>query len=170
MACVSAAEQLLDQLPDTPLTRRERQSLSVTAQALASAPQRAGRGRAVLEVVASRRGVKRIALTAQQQAKLTMLPERVAAQVRKLMELGWFDYAKKELLAGRNPGAKGWRHVFCERLLLGGATRGQLQIAFMERLDLKEASAKVQVSLAVAVFAAGGLVREIQGKLRVSAN
>jgi len=157
-------------MPDTPATRRERLSLSVTAQALAGPPARAGKGEGARTVVASSRGVKRMTLTEDEEKRLALLPERVAGQVRTLLERGWFRFAGQEMRAGRNPGGKGWKRVLCQALIDGNVTRTQLQLALVGRLELTPASAKVQASLAIAVFTAGGLCREVGGVLRLSSN
>lgn len=169
-SCVVVALKVLDQLPDSPLTRRERLALTVTRQALTSAPQGQGGNAPSRTVVANSRGVKRMTLTPDEEARLRTLPGRVASQARQLFERGWFAFAKREMLAGRNPADKGWKRVLCAQLIADGCSRADLQRAFQEQLGLKEASAKVQVSTAVAVFLAGGLVREFGGALRLSSN
>lgn len=168
--CLAQARAVLDALPDTPLTRRERLALGVTCIALERAPQ--GHGGPVTQrvVVASSRGVRRMTLTKEETQRLTALPAKIASQVGRLMELGWFDYARRELLAGRNPGEKGWKKVLCDALLAGQMNRQQLQQALVTQLGLKPESAKVQASVGIAVFAAGGLLREGPRGLRLSAN
>lgn len=111
-------------------------------------------------MVASSRGVKRMPLSDADQARIEQLPKRVASQVKRLMERGWFQFARSELLAGRNPGAKGWMRVLCAKLLQGPVTRPQLQLAFQQELQLAPASAKVQASVSIAIVIAGRMVRE----------
>jgi hypothetical protein len=89
---------------------------------------------------------------------------------KQLFERGWFDFARRELRAGRNPGRKDWQRIFCAGLLQGGTTRDSLQLAFQEQIGLKSASARVQVSKAVSLFLAGGLVRENAGRLVINPN
>ena len=82
-----------------------------------------------------------------------------------MLQTGWFDFARAELEAGRNPAEKGWRHTFCSQLLQGNATRETLRIAFITELELTPDSAKVQLSNALAIFAAGRLAVESRGEL-----
>jgi hypothetical protein len=168
--CVSAAAQVLAGMPDEPRIRQSRLDLAVTRTALLGAPQGVEGGRAARKVVESSRGVKRVALTAREEALLATLPIRVGKQVRRLLERGWFDYAHAELRAGRNPADKGWKRVMCQLLIEGGQTRQALQLAFQEQLGLSPESARVQASLAMSVFTAGRLVVETQGRLRIASN
>ncbi|QFZ84521.1 hypothetical protein GFK26_17990 [Variovorax paradoxus] len=121
-------------------------------------------------VVASTRGVQRVSLTPKEEALVQGLPKRVASQVRSLMTTGWFEFARAELLAGRNPADKGWKDTYCRQLLGGQATRESLRLAFMQELNLTAASAKVQLSNALSIFAAGNLAVETGGKLQLVAN
>ena len=170
VGCVYEASAFLDSLPNNPLTQRERLTLTVTRQALTSSP-RAGEGSEVSPVVvASSRGVRRIALTQAQLDYIAPLPQKVASQVKKLMERGWFEFAKAELRAGRNPAAKGWQRVLCATLLKGGATRATLELAFVEQLGMTSKSARVQLSVGLAIFAAGRLATEKFGQVSLSPN
>jgi len=169
-ACVFEATAFLESLPTNPLTQRERLSLTLTRQALASTPSGSEGTAPAQRVVASSRGVKRIELTPGQLGSIAALPQRVGSQVKKLMERGWFDFARQELHAGRNPASKGWQRVFCSALLAGGASRSELELALVESLDLSEASARVQVSVGMAIFAAGRVATERFGKFSVSPN
>jgi hypothetical protein len=140
--------------------QRERLALSVTRQALTRSPVLRDVGRVGQGVVASSRGVKRLTLTAHDQALIDKLPKRVGTAVKRLMELGWFAYARSELMAGRNPATKGWMRVMCAKLLQGPVSRPQLQLAFQQELGMTPASAKGQVSVSIAILFAGGIVRE----------
>ena len=168
--CVYEAFLLLDSLPVNPLTQRERLTLTVTRQALAASPR--ARGRAVVPplVVASSRGVKRIALNQEQLAHVAALPAKVASQVKKLLERGWFEFAKGELRAGRNPASKGWQRILCAHLLTGGATRTQLELALVTELQISPPSARVQLSVGIAIFAAGRLAIETFGQVKLLPN
>lgn len=168
--CVFDAEQLLASMPNNPLTQRERLALSVTRQALVSAPPMQGRAAPEPTVVASVRGVKRISLNAQQLDEIARLPARVASQVKTLMERGWFVYAKGELRAGRNPADKGWKKVLCQLLLRGGGSRAELELAFCQQLDMSAGSARMQASAGLAIFAAGRLATERFGRIELSPN
>ncbi len=165
-SCVSRAAAQLEALPDSPVKHRARLALSVTGQALVGLPQ----GVALPQVAASTRGVQRIALTPAQESDLQTLAPRVRSAVRKLMERGWFAYAKSELAAGRNPADKGWQHLLCRLLLGGGIERDQLHLAFARGLDLTPGSARAQASVALAVFAVGQLTRESRGRVTFNPN
>jgi hypothetical protein len=168
--CVSAAGALLDQLPVTDHTQRARLDWAVACKALAGTPARAVKGEGAPTVTASTRGVKRIDLSTAETALVAALPPRVASPVRQLLQRGWFDFARRELAAGRNPAAKGWMRVTCQALLDGRPTRAELLLAFQQQLGLSEPSARVQASIALAVFAAGQLAHEAGGRIRVTAN
>jgi hypothetical protein len=164
--CVSRAAAQLEALPDSAVKQRARLALSVTSQALGRSPQ----GDAVPPVAASTRGVQRIALTPAQESDLQTLAPRVRSAVRKLMERGWFAYAKGELSAGRNPADKGWQRLLCRLLLSGGIERDQLHLAFAQELALTPGSARAQASVALAVFAVGQLTRESRGRITFNPN
>lgn len=168
--CLFEAAQFLEQLPCNPLTKRERQSFAITQRAYASVPRGAGDTSTCKTVVASTRGLKRVALRSDEEALLRTLPERVAKQLRQLLERGWFDFAKTELRAGRNPATKGWKRVFCDAILQGQATRASLALALVQKLDLTPESARVQTSVGIAIFAAGRLATEQFGQLVFSHN
>lgn len=168
--CIGEADALLADMPDNPLTQRERLSLSVTRQALMGTPPSMGRGPGQPGVVANARGVKRIVLTPSQLDEIGRMSSRVASQVRTLMEKGWFVYAKAEMLTGRNPGGKGWKKVLCGLLCAGGCTREQLELAFCEQLGMTPGSARMQVSAGMAIFAAGRLATECHGRITISPN
>lgn len=163
--CLVDAGALLERLPDNPLTKRERLSFALTNKALTSVPRRAGDTNPQLTVAASSRGLKRVTLAQSEEQMIQTLPDRVAKQVRQLMERGWFDFARSELRAGRNPATKGWKKVLCECLLKGNVSRPGLVLALTEQLNLTPASAKVQASVGISIFAAGRLATEQFGQL-----
>lgn len=165
--CVSAASALLESLPNNPLTRRERLSLVLTRRVLASVPPQ---GADPDVVTTSRRGVKRLVLGAAQLQALAGLPPRVAAQLRADTERGWFDFARRELATGRNPATKGWKKLLCAALLTGGVTRAELQTAFVEQLCMTPGSARAQVSVGIAYFAAARLASERFGRFTLTPN
>jgi hypothetical protein len=167
-SCVGEAGAFLLTLPATPITTRARKSLAVTARALLSKPQTAVEGEGTPEQRPAPTST-RAPLTAAEESLLACLAKRVRSQAKTLMETGWFDFARGELAAGRNPADKGWRHIFCQQLLAGSATRASLRAAFAEQLDLTPQSAKVQMSTAVSIFAAGQLAVESGGVLRLIA-
>lgn len=158
--CLSEAEKLLGEMPDTPEIKRERQSFAVTWIAFTSVPAVTDRGNPQRTVVASSRGLKRIVLSKEQSSLVACLPKRIATQARQLMERGWFDYAKSELSQQRNPANKGWKKVFCEELMNRRATRKSLEVALSSQLALTPHSARVQTSVGIAIFAAGRLATE----------
>ncbi len=170
-SCGHAASSLLETLPCNPLTQRERLSLSLTRRALAGLPAQ-GSCPMPQRVVAttSRGGIKRCTLSAAQLSQFDSLPARVCAPARQLAERGWFDFARAEFRAGRNPASKGWRHVFCDLLLAGGTTRAELTLALVERLDLTPQSAKVQASVGMSIFAAGRIATEQGGHFALLPN
>lgn len=170
VGCVTTAAQLVAAMPDTPITQRERQLLSVTHQAFARGSHAGDAGQSSVQVMASSRGIKRIALTAAEQKLVDALPDRVGTAVKRLLERGWFQHARNELAAGRNPAPKGWQRVLCAQILAGDASRATLQQAFVEQLGMSPASAKVQASTGLAIFAAGRVIVEAQGSVRLRAN
>lgn len=150
----------LDSLPNSPLVQGERQRLSLSRQALTDAP------RAISRSVS----LQRIGLTAKQEATVKSLGQAVGSMARQLFERGWFDFARTEMAAGRNPGRKDWQRIFCHALIRGGITRDALQLAYQEQLKLTPGSARVRVSKAVTLFLAGRLVVESGGRLQFSHN
>lgn len=168
--CAFEASELLESMPESPLTQRTRLALSLTRQAFTSVPQ-PGRGSVSQPVVvASPGGIRRIALSQEQLADLATLPPRVAKQVKTLKERGWFRFAKAELVAGRNPADKGWKRVLCHLLLTGGGTRASLELAYCEQLAMTPGSARMQVSAGLAVFAAGRLATVQFGRIELLPN
>lgn len=154
--CLRAAARVLLQLPNDPSVIDARKHLALTGRALLGPPSTEG------EVQGAR-----APLSAREVALVASLPKRVASQVRTMLETGWFDFARTELHAGRNPADKGWRRVYCTQLLAGGATRDTLRMAFIQELGLTPASAKVQLCNALAIFAAGEIACESDGLLRL---
>lgn len=101
---------------------------------------------------------------------MASLGKAAGSLARQLFERGWFEFAKREMAAGRNPGRNEWQRIFCAALMRGGISRESLQLAYQERLDLTPGSARVRVSKAVSVFHAGRLVVETGGRLVISHN
>jgi hypothetical protein len=165
--CVISAGAALDAIDD-PGVARARLDLSIAMRAFASKPPVGAEGDSV-RVVASTRGVKRYMLHPEQEKLFAAMPKRVGAAVRHLFQIGWFDYAKAELRAGRNPGDAGWKGVFGSLLVKGECTRGQLQEA-LQAQGLSPGSAKVQASIAVSVFEFGGLVQTMGSKITLRGN
>jgi hypothetical protein len=155
---------------ETPLIKRERQVLTLTRQALTSMPVHRVEGKVAPLIVASTRGVSRLVLTQAQLDDIALLPKKVASQVKRLQERGWFQFAKTEMRAGRNPASKGWLRVFCAKLIKGGIERDNLVLALSESLDLSPASARVQASVGISIFAAGRLATERFGKFELHPN
>ena len=153
----------LDSLGDTPTLKQERLRLSLTKQALVRAP----RTEAGCETVLPKR---RAALSEAQERTAASFGRATSVTIRQMFSRGWYDYAKAELHAGRNPGLKKWQSIFCAALIDGGISRASLQLAFQEQLALKPESARVQVSKAVNIFLAGRLVIETHGRLVISPN
>lgn len=168
--CLYEARCFLETLPDNPLTQRERLALAVTCSAFASSPPKEGGAVNTPRVVASSRGFKRMVLSAAQLDSVAQLPIKVATQVRQLLQRGWFDFARCEMKLGRNPAGKGWRKVFCDLLLAGGARRAGLELALVEQLDLSPAAARVQASVGVSVFVAGHIASERFGQFTLGPN
>lgn len=160
-SCLRDARAFVLALPDDELSQGARRQLALTTRALLTTPASAPEGQGA--------PTTRAPLTVAESALVASLPKRVASQVRGLLETGWFDYARSELAAGRNPAAKGWKHVYCQQLLTGRATRETLRMALIESLDLTPASAKVQLCNALSIFAAGNLAVESGGQLRLIA-
>jgi hypothetical protein len=168
--CVSEAYAILESLPDNPITQRERQTLTITRIALTEMPRARGRALIPTVVVATSRGRSRIVLCDQQLRQIALLPARVASQVRRLSETGWFSFAVSEMREGRNPATKGWQRVFCRALLAGGASRAALEMALVEQLSMTEASAQVQVSVGLSIFAFGRVATLQLGHFTLSQN
>jgi len=162
--CGYKASVLLESLPDNPLTQRERLSLTLTRRALASSPQTNGG-----QVSTSTRGVRRGTLSVSQLGEIATLTPKIASQVRRLASLGWFDFAKQELRAGRNPAGKGWRRILCAMILTGG-TRATLELALVEQMGLTPGSARMQASVGLSIFAAGRIATMQFGQITLLAN
>jgi hypothetical protein len=165
VGCVLTASQLVARMPDSAHARRARQALAVARTVLLTPPEHGVRGEPARAVVASSRGRKRMTLSEREEAIVARLPAKVASAVRSAFESGWFEHARTELAAGRNPAEKGWRKVLCHAML-GQWSRPQVIAAFQGELGLTESSAKVQVSVGIAMFAAGGLIVDAGGRLR----
>jgi hypothetical protein len=161
-ACLTQAIEFLETLPNSPLTQRERQRIALSRQALASSP--AG---------ANSTGVgtsKRVSLNAEQEGVIAGLGKAVASMAKQLFERGWYEFAHRELKAGRNPGRNDWQRILSAGLIQGGISRDALQLAYQKQLNLTPGSARVRVSKAVSVFLAGRLITEVSGVLVISPN
>jgi hypothetical protein len=162
--CTHEALQFLDAQPDSPLMQRERLRLAVVAQALGRPPDQAAEGQGA----PAREG--RLPITAEQRQVLAQLAAPIATMAKKLFERGWFDFARREMLQGRNPGTTNWQRVLCGHLIGGGISRQALQLEYQQSLGMTAGSARVRVSRAVALFAAGGLVVEFDNRLQLRRN
>lgn len=160
VACAVTATQFLESFPTSPSITRERERMSLVRQALTSSPAQ-GQGAGT---------TKRVPLNAKQQGVLDGMAKQTASLVRQLFEKGWFDFARREMAAGRNPGKKDWQKLLCEALMNGGTTRADLVMAYRDKLGMTPGSAKVRASKAVAVFTAGNLLVERDGYLYLSLN
>lgn len=163
LGCADAALRLVEGMPDSPLLQRERQRLSLARQALGGAPRAEGAGEGA-------RARTRVGLTPEQQRAVASLGKAAGSLARQLFERGWFEFARRELAAGRNPGRNDWQRILCAGLMKGGISRQQLQLAYQEQLELTPGSARVRVSKAVSVFLAGRLVVEVEGRLQINPN
>lgn len=156
-SCVGSALSLLDTMGESERARKEKLRLAAVGKMLAGAPQQFGAGK------------YRVALDECQEERLKSLPEAVASMVRQLQVKGWFEFARREMMQGRNPAGSSrrdaWMRLLCRELVAGGTTRKALCMAYMQELGMTPGSAKVRVSKAVSVFLAGGLLREISGRL-----
>lgn len=114
--------------------------------------------------------VTRVPLSKQQESTVAHLGKATSSMSRQLFERGWFEFAKSEMRAGRNPGKKGWQQILCDFLMRGGVSRGDLQMAYEQQLNLTPGSARVRVSKAVSVFFAGRLIIESNEKIVLSSN
>lgn len=146
--------------------QRERHRLVLIGATLASARSGAASGQGE-RTVADHPG--RIGLSPKQELELQRLPQRVASQVRSLWQKNWFEFARRELLQGRNPAPTGWKRTFCLLLINGGCSHQQLEHA-LQAQGLSPGSARSQASLAAAVFHAGRLIAHRQGRYTVSPN
>lgn len=162
--CVLSAQQFIEAQPDSPLMQRERLRLAVVSQALGRAPQRGGAG----EGAPVREG--RLPITAEQRSTLAQLAAPVATMARKLFERGWFEFARREMERGRNPGTNEWQRLLCGHLIGQGVSRAALQLQYQQALNLTPGSAKVRVSRAVTLFTAGGLITEFDNRLQLRRN
>jgi hypothetical protein len=161
---------VLAKLPDEAGVRRARQDLVLAAKLLQGSPAKQGGEVPDRTITASTRGVTRVSITAGEQQVIDAAPKRVQSQIRRGFECGWFDHVRAEMQAGRNPAAKGWRHIMVRALLEGGWSRARLAFAFQAELGMAPSSAKVKVSDAVAIFLAGQLVCELNGALHFTSN
>lgn len=155
--CLTLAETRLAAMPDLPEVDTARRNVAVARSALA--------GPTTAPAKASTRGVVRRKLTERELSRIKGLPPRVACQVRTLLERGWFEFARVELAAGRNPAKKGWMRVVFQQILERRATRESIKLAFVEELGMKPKSAIVQASLGIATLVALDLVREVAGRI-----
>lgn len=162
--CALEAARFLEQQPESPLMQRERLRLAVVIQGLGRSPDGCGEG----EGAPVREG--RLPITAEQRLTLTGLAAPVASMAKKLFERGWFEFARRELLRGRNPGANDWQRVLCRNLIGDGVSRKALLLQYQQELGMKEGSARVRVSRAVSLFTAGGLITEFDGRLQLRRN
>lgn len=169
-SCSGEAFSFLESLPDNPITRIERQSLSLTRKALTSTPSHFHPSEPQPRVVASSRGLKRALLGEAMLDEISRLPPRVVSQVKRLAENGWFDHAKSELRLRRNPADKGWRKIFCNHLLAGGCDRSELESSLVSEAGLSATSARVQTSVGLSIFAAGRVATVQFGRFIVSPN
>ncbi len=165
VACARSAEQALLRMPESPLLKSERLRIAVVRQALTSVPLGAVEGEG-----APRAKPNRLPLSAQQEEFIASLPQQVASMVRKLQTRGWFEFARSEMLAGRNPGRNDWQKILCAKLIAGGVSRKDLALAYESQLRMTPGSAKVRVSKAVSVFTAGGLLVELSSCLYLRQN
>lgn len=170
MSCHAEALSFVQSLPETPAIAKKRQALVLVGKALRAIPHGGVGGKSVPLIKKSVRGVRRVLLDASQLDQIATFPPRVASQLKQLLERGWFDFAKGEIRAGRNPADKGWKKVFCELLINGNATRRDLELAFVEQLDMSPGSARAQVSVGISIFAAGRLATEVSGRVVLNPN
>lgn len=160
-SCLNQAESMLSRFADTETASRERQRLALSRQALTSSPS---------ESVGAGGSIKRATLSSEQENALSRLGKATSSLSRQLLEKGWFEFARSEMRAGRNPGKKGWQQILCDFLIQGGVSRGDLQLAYQEQLNLTPGSARVRVSKAVSVFFAGRLIIETNNKIVLAGN
>lgn len=158
--CADAAAAFFDTLPDTPVLKRERQRIALVRQALTG-------GTPTGDVPGTS---KRAPLSAEQQAVVAGLSQQTGSLVRQLFEKGWFQFARREMAAGRNPGHRNWQRILCQALMDGGITRPALIQAYQQQLGLTPGSAKVRAHKAVTVFRAGGLLTERNGRIELLLN
>lgn len=168
--CSYQAYALLETFPNNPLTQRERLALTVTRIALTGMPQGSARTEGSTAPVAYPYVEGRVALSLATLDSLSRLSGKVAAQARQLMERGWFDFARSELAAGRNPAAKGWKKIFCAALLHTQCTRASLELALVQQMNLSPSSARVQVSVGISIFAVGRIATERFGQFALTPN
>lgn len=157
IACVSEAARTLGNMGETPALQRERQRLALVRQAFGQAG-------------AGAQTATRVPLSQAQRNAMSGLSSQVASMAKNLFERGWFDFARSELRAGRNPGRNDWQRLLCSKLLEGGIARGNLQMAFVQTLEMTPGSAKVRASKAISLFHAGGLLVERGGCLVLNPN
>lgn len=162
--CAKESFSLLEKLPDKALVMREKQALTLTIKGLFERSASAVKGLHYPVIKITRYGLKRVELTPEQEKYLNSLPRKVGEQTRQLMEKGWFDFARQEIKSGNNPALKGWRFIACQKLIENKKTSwSELTEAFVSELGLTLKSAKTQASIGIAIFAAGGLVKEAEG-------
>lgn len=159
-ACAKKSYEFLEKLPDKVISMREKQSLSLTVKALLERSDAPSHGLHYPVIKITRYGLKRAELTPQQEQYLGSLPMKVGKQTRQLMEKGWFDFARQEIAAGKNPAPKGWRQVACQKLIENKKTSwSELSQALITELGLTPKSAGVQASVGIAILEAGGLLK-----------
>lgn len=164
-ACVEQAIGFLQGMRgDSENLKRERLRLAAVRQQLVNVPL-------VGAVPNPKQSARRAptGIAPDQERVIAGLATHLRVTARKLFATGWFDHARREMLAGRNPGRNDWQRVMCDALMRG-LPRAQLQLAFQEQMGLSSASAKVRTSNAVNLFTAGRLLIETEGRLQIRQN
>lgn len=145
-SCGREAGRALEEMEVSPAVLNERKRLAAAVQGLRIS------GKSTVAMV-----------TQAELERLSTLPAAVSTMVKKKLKGGWFEFARQELRAGRNPGSKPWEKLLCAALLEGGISQRDLTLAFQTQLGMTPGSAKVRACKALAVFREGLLARERGG-------
>lgn len=99
---------------------------------------------------------------------IATLPSKLQKITVPLCKKGYLDAAKKSVQEGRctlAETAPGWFRVALTKLVSGGFSRAELRAAMMNELNWKEGSAAPHTSMAVFLFKAFGIAKEIEERL-----
>lgn len=103
-------------------------------------------------------------LTDKEQEILAILPKKVIAIGKQLIDAHLDKTALSSLLKGSNPfpyNGKRFLHIACNMLMEGGFTRGELKKAYMTN-GMSDGTAAAHVSMAVALFNAFSIASETE--------
>lgn len=105
--------------------------------------------------------------SADEENVIATLPVKARPIALSICKTGMLSRIKKDLREGRNAlveSGPGWLRVAIDRLLAGGFVRSELREAMRQELGWEDSSAAPHTSMAVALFAAFGIIQETEGR------